>query len=235
MAVSGKQRPLHEIDQVRADVVQPFALLDRVEKPRRPDVRRARHHFHQVVHALHVDAGIRFGALDDLAKHLRVVDERALQHRGDLEALGHDVVGDHAFAIGLGEHGVELRQVGRGQDPRFVGEHVQAGAHRPRDAIDLRPVASGEDHGVARPLAQHPLEEVGAGVELHLPRGRLLGPLVVGGDAFQVLVEIPALRRIDVHARGHARIHLLLNQGGMKMAGVERHQADVGHAPFLLA
>ena len=37
----------------------------------RPDVRRARDHFHQVVNALHVDAGIRFGALDDLAKHLR--------------------------------------------------------------------------------------------------------------------------------------------------------------------
>ena len=38
MACSGKQRPLHEVDQVRADVVQPLALLGGVEEPRRPDV-----------------------------------------------------------------------------------------------------------------------------------------------------------------------------------------------------
>ena len=207
----------------------PSPCSDRIEKPRRPDVRRARHHFHQVVHALHVDAGIGLGAVDDLAKHRRVVHERALQHRGDLEALGHDVVGDHAFAIGLGEHGVKRRQVGLGQDPRFVGEHVQAGADRPRDAIELRPVASGEDHGIARPLAQHPLEEVRAGVELHLPRGGLLGPLVVRGNAFQMLVEVPALRRIDVHARGHAGIHLFLNQRGMEMTGIQGHQSDLRH------
>ena len=37
-----EERPLHEVDQVRADVVQPLALLGGVEEPRRPDVRRAR-------------------------------------------------------------------------------------------------------------------------------------------------------------------------------------------------
>jgi hypothetical protein len=34
-------------------------------------------------------------------------------------------------------------------------------------------------------------------------------------------------RREHVHGRVDARVHLLLDQGGVKMAGVERHQAHV--------
>ena len=55
----GKQRPLHEIDEVRADVAGALALLGGVEEPRRPDVRRARDNLHQVVDAFHVDGRLR--------------------------------------------------------------------------------------------------------------------------------------------------------------------------------
>ena len=145
---------------MRADVVEPFALLGGIEEPRRPDVRRARDHLHQVMDAFHVHARIGFSAFHDLAERRRIVDQRALQHRRDLEALGHDVVGDRAFLIGFGEHRFQLRQFRRGQNPRLVGEHVQAAVHRPRDAIDFRAVLARQDDGIARPLAQHPVEEV---------------------------------------------------------------------------
>ena len=72
-------------------------------------------------------------------------------------------------------------------------------------------------------------------MDFHLPRGRLFRPLVVGRHTLQVLVEVPAGRRVDVHARSHTRIHLLLNERGMKMPRIQRHQSDIRHAAVLLA
>ena len=51
----GEERPLHQIDEVRADVGQRFALLLDVEEPGGPQVGHARHQLQDVVDALHVD------------------------------------------------------------------------------------------------------------------------------------------------------------------------------------
>jgi hypothetical protein len=40
----------------------------------------------------------------------------------------------------------------------------------------------------------------------------------------QVLLEIGAAGRIDVHHRVHLRVHVLLHQAGVEMSRVERHQ-----------
>ena len=53
----------------------------------------------------------------------------------DLEALGHDVVGDDARCVGLGERGLELAEVGGLQDPRLVARG-RAGRPGPRPRCD---------------------------------------------------------------------------------------------------
>ena len=212
---------------MRADVVQPFALLGCIEEPARADVRRPSHDLHQVVDALHVDAGIRFRTTNDLAKGRRIVHEHALQNRRDLEALGHDVVRDNAFRIGVGQDSVELRQVLSGQDPRLVAEDVKAGMHGRRNAIELWAIASGKHDHVPRPFLQHAVQSVRARMNFRLPRRRARRALVECVDALQVFVEIVASRRVDIDAPGNAWIHLLLNEGGVKVAGVEGHQPHV--------
>ena len=225
----GKQRPLDQVDEMGADVVQPFALLRVVEEPRRPDVRRTRHQLQQVMDALHVHRGIVLGPLQHLAEHRRIVDERALQDRRHLEALGHDVVGDDAGAIGLGEGAFQLVEIRRLEDPRLVRQHVQAGLDRCRDPIDLRAVAARKHDDVARPVAQHPLEGVRRRVHVDGPCRRARGAPVERVDSLEVFVEIGPERRVDVDAGRDTRVHLLLHERGVEMAGIDGHQTDIGH------
>ena len=132
-----------------------------IEKPCRPDVRRASHDLHQVVDALHVDARLRFGSLDHLPEGVVVADQRALEDSGDLEPLRHDVEGDGSARIGLGQHALHFRQIFGLQNPGFVGQHVQTAVNRCRDAIDLAAIAPGQHDDVARVFAEHALEEIG--------------------------------------------------------------------------
>ena len=53
-----KRFPLHEIDEMRRYVQDPFALLPHVEEPLRALQLRARHHLREVVHALFRDGGL---------------------------------------------------------------------------------------------------------------------------------------------------------------------------------
>ena len=226
-----KERPLHEIDEVRADVARPSpcSLVSKNHVGRMfgaPD-----DDLHQVVHALHVDRRLGLGARHDLAERRAIVDQRALEHGRDLEALGHDVVGDELLRVGFGQRRLDLRQVGRFQNPRLVGQDVEAGLDRRQDAIDLHRVPAREDDDVAGTLLEHALEVVGARVHLDVPRRRALGAAVEPGDAVEVLEEIPAERRVDVHARRHAGIHLFLDERRVKMPGVEGHQAHIRPPP----
>src|SRR5262245_13123793 len=84
-------------------------------------------------------------------------------------------------------------------------------------------------------LSEHPLEEVGPGVDLELPRRRTIGAAIERRDTRQVLEEIGAERRVDVDALGDAGIHLFLHEPGMEMSGINRHQPDLGHRAPLLA
>ena len=51
---------------------------------------------------------------------------------------------------------------------------------------------------------------------------------------FRCSYEIGSQRRVDVHARRDAGIHLLLHERGMKVAGIDGHQAYVRHGPVAL-
>ena len=180
------------------------------------------------MHAFHVDARRVRGARHGLTEDGGVVDERALEDRRHLEALGHDVEGHDALAIGLGEHFLERRKIRGVQDPRLVAEDMQTGLDRPRDPIDLAAIASREHDDIPRPLAQHPFEEIGAAVDLGLPRGGPVAPVVERRDAFEMFGEIPSVRRVDIDACRHAGIHLLLNQRRVEMTRVESHESHVG-------
>jgi hypothetical protein len=179
--------------------------------------------------ALHVHGGVGLGALHDSAERRRMIHERALQDRRDLEALGHDVVGDEMLSIGLGEDRLHFREILGLQDPRLVAEHVQSGSNRRDHAIDLAAVAAGEHDDVAWTLPEHPLEKIGACVDLRLPGRRPLRAVVESCDAFQMLEQIEPERREDVHARRHARIHLPLNERCVKVPGIEGHETHISH------
>ena len=70
---------------------------------------------------------------DELAERLDVVDQFALQDRGDFVALGHHVIGDQPLRFGGVEGLLQLRQVGGVDDPRLVGENVEAGLNAGED------------------------------------------------------------------------------------------------------
>ncbi len=219
-----EEQPRHQVDEVRRDVGERLALLAGVEEPGRPQVRRSRHQLQDVVRALHLHGRLALAARPDRARHLRVARELPLQDRRDLRALGHHVVGDEPFLLGERHHLLELRKVPRGDQPRLVGEHVQARLDRGEDAVDLAAVAPRDDHDVARLVAQHALEVVRAGVDLEPPARRPLGALVERGDAAEVQQQIGPDRGEDVHGRIDARVHLLLDERGVEVPGVERHQ-----------
>ncbi len=220
---------------MRADVARRLSLLVGVEKPRRPNVGRAGDDFHQVVHAFHVDRRLGLASRHDLAERRAIVDEHALQHRRHFEPLGHDVVGDELAGVGLGQRGVDLRQVRRLQNPGLVGEDVQTALDRGQDAIHLHGVAAREHDDVARALLEHALEVVRARVHLDIPRGRAVSPPVEPSDAVEMLEEVPAERRVDVDARRDSRVHLFLDQRGMKVPRVERHHPNVRSRTLLLS
>ena len=104
-----------------------------------------------------------------VAEDLLVVDQRALQQRRDLEALGHDVERDEAIRAGQLQGAGQLRQVRRVDDPRLVRQDVQPRLERGDDGVDLAAVPPRDDDDVARLASEHARQRVVRGVDLHLP------------------------------------------------------------------
>ena len=121
-----------------------------------------------------------------VAEHLGVLDQFALQLRGHFVALGHDVQGHQAFRIGQIEGGLQLWQVGRFDHPGLVGQDVQSGVEACEDGIDFRTVAAGEDDYVAGPFRDEASKGVSAGMDFHLPGGWPLRAGVERGDSAEV-------------------------------------------------
>src|SRR5437773_5093010 len=231
---AGKEGPLRQVHEVRADVVESVALLGRVEEPGWSDVGSAGDDLLQVMHAFHVDRGFLRSPSHDFPERCRIVDELALETVRRLETLRHDVKRDDSSGIGLGQCRLQHRQIVRRQDPGLVSEHVKAGPHRREDPGDLPAIASGEDDDVARALAEHALEEVRARVDFHRPHRRLLGACVEGDDAVEVFRQVGPEGGIDVDALRHARVHFFLYERRVEMAGVDRHETYVRHRAFAL-
>src|SRR5207248_9895553 len=59
------------------------------------------------------------------------------------------------------------------------------------------------------------------GLDLQLPPGRRLALRVEAGNPAEVVDQLGPERRIDICFRRQARIHLLLYQRGMEMAGID--------------
>ena len=140
--------------------------------------------------------------------------------------LGHDVADQQAPALRLLAGRRKDRPARRVDADGLVRQNIQPGRHRllqiPRPPAA---VARRHDH-VARPLLQHGVEIIRPGVDLMLPRRRLVGAPVERLDPLQVQIQVRSLGREHVDHRGDLFVHAFLHQGGVKVAGVERHQAN---------
>ena len=148
---------------------------------------------------------------------------------GHLVPLGHHVPGQDLAEIGLVEELLQLGEVGVFDDPRLVGEDVQAAARGDQHEVDLGPVAAREHDRVAGLLAVEALEPVGAGAEVEFPGGRVVVAGVEGGDAVDVGDGVAIERAVDEGPAMDAGTHALLHQGGVEVAGSERDQSDRLH------
>src|SRR5262249_345324 len=110
-----------------------------------------------------------------------------------------------------------------------VGQHIDACLDGGEDPLSLAAIATGEDRDSARALIAHPLEVVRARMDFELPAGRLVFAGVEAGNPRQIVGELGSDRRINVRLWRQVRVHLLLQESGMKMAGVGDNQTDIGH------
>ena len=97
-----------------------------------------------------------------------------MQHRGDLVALGHDVVEQHAILLGERKRlaqGFEARRVDR---HRLVCQHVHAGSNGAGQILGLVPVVAGNDGDIARPVRREAVQEIRTRIDLRSP-GRRIG------------------------------------------------------------
>ena len=78
----------------------------------------------------------------------------------------------------------------------------------------------------------HPLEEIPTGVDVELAVRRLPLAGVEADNPRQVIDEVRPDWRLDVNIGGKVVIHLPLHESGMKVAGIDDDQTDVGHLPF---
>ena len=78
----------------------------------------------------------------------------------------------------------------------------------------------------------HPLEEIPTGMDVELPVRRLPPAGVEADNPRQVIDEVRPDWRLDVNLGGEVGIHLLLQESGMKVAGIDDDQTDVGHSGF---
>ena len=211
---------------MRADIRDGFALLADIVEPRGPDERFAGDFLEEVVDAFHHDRGLLGGALLERAEKLGHAGQLALEDAGDLVALGHDVVEQDLVGGGAVEGLAEQFEVGRRDGHGLVGQHVEAGGDGAVDVFGLAGVVAGQHHDVAGLFLQHPFEEIRAGIDFLLPVRGLVSAGVEALDALEVLLQVRACRRIDVHDRADLRIHELLDQAGVEVAGVEGDEAD---------
>jgi hypothetical protein len=195
---------------VSADVGQTLAIFVDIEEPRRTPQRGSGDQLHDVMDAARAHRRFPRAAGFEGAEHVAVVDELALQLAGHLVALGHDVVGREVVAPGQRQRFFELPQIGRGDDPRLIGEHVQARLQGGQDAIDLAAIAAGKHHDVAGAIAQQLRHGVAAGVDVERPTGRIEGARVEQRDAVEIVQQVRSQRRIDGDARIHPGVHVFL-------------------------
>ena len=224
---SGKQ--IHWTPSTRCvpNVGDRLALLADVVEPRGPGQWIARHFLEEMVDALHYDRWLLRGTLLEGAEKVGHAGQLALEDAGDLVALGHDIVEQHFVCGGAGEGLAEQFEVCGRDSHWFVGEDVEARGDGAVDVFGLVGVVAGQHDDIAGFLAQHAVEEIGAGIDFLLPMCGLVRARVEASDAFEVLLQVLSRGRIHVHDRANLRIHELLDQAGVEVAGIEGEEADL--------
>ncbi len=225
----GEEHPLGEIGKVSPDISHAFALLHDIEKPRRTDIRRPGDHFQDMVQAFEIDCRIRFRPFRHFAEDIRSVNQLLLNHGRYLVPFGHDVISDDAARFSRVERRFEFREIPCVDDPGFIYQHVQTRFDRSFDPIDLAAIATRDDDDVARFFLEHTIQKIVACMNFHLPFCGIFRAQIEARNAIQMFSQIEAERCIDVHFRGNPGIHLFLNQPGMKMARIERHDSNFRH------
>ncbi len=211
-----------------ADVRDGLALLADIEEPGGPDERVAGDFLEKVMDAFHFDGGLGGRAVFEGAEEFGPAGQFALEDGGDLVALGHDVVEKDFFVGGLREGLAEEVEPGGRDGHGLIGQDVQAGLDGTVDVLGFSGVVAGDGDDVAGHFLRHAVQEIGAGIDLFLPVGGVFGAGVKACDALEVLVQVRTWGRIDMDHGADLRIHALLNQAGMEMAGVKGDEADGG-------
>ena len=214
------------------DIVRRLALLTGVEEPRGAEVGRAGDGLHQVVHALHVDGGLGVRTRTRSPNTAGSFTSARAAAR-DLEALGHDVVGD------------ELARRPRPAPPRASADLPTSGSTACRPELEPAPddatmrsifsrvAAREDDHVPGRSLSMRSKKSglvcTSSSHEVGLSARRLNRRRV------QVIEEVPA-RAARRHPRaGDARVHLLLDERRVKVPGSSVISRTSGRRPTLLS
>ena len=140
---------------------------------------------------------------------------------GNLEALGHGIVGDDPALIGGIKHGLQFRKRFRLDDPRLVRKHMQAGAHTGQQAVDFVAVVAGQHHHVTASFRQHPIQAIRPREDFELPASGMLAAVVELGDAVEVRGQVRAQRRVEVGGVRHPGQRFALEQGGVEVSRIQ--------------
>ena len=212
---------MHAVDQMRARIGQTLALFADVEIPGRPPIRNARHGLQQLMRIAEADA--RFGGISRhrFPENFGVVAQRLDRATDFAHPAGHQIMHDETPFLGQGQHRFQSGQILAPDDRRLVGQHMQPGRDRRLDPLDLHSVTAGNDRDAAGRFLGQPCQKIRRGLDLQLPPGRRLALRVQAGNPAEVVDQLGPERRIDICFRRQARIHLLLYQRGMEMAGID--------------
>ena len=141
-------------------------------------------------------------------------------------AFGHQIADPYVVVVGLGIGLAQQVEIFAADGQRLVRKDMITGFHRLKYVVGFLSVVSGQNDQVARAVADHPFEVVGAGIDHLLPGGRLFRPLVVGGHGRQILLHFGTLGRIDADRIRKLGKGILLQEARMEMPGIEHHQAQ---------
>ena len=109
---------------MRADIGKSLALFSHVEEPGGSTQRHAGDELVEKVFAFHEDARPLRRAGIDGAENGRVIDQGTAKQRRHLEPFGHHVECDQSVPASNFHCFRHLRQIGRLDRPRLVGEDV---------------------------------------------------------------------------------------------------------------
>ena len=94
----------------------------------------------EVMDALHIDHRVVLRTFLDRPEDIHVVDQFALQDRGNLRPLGHNVVEQHFVFLRRCKRFFQLVEIRRIDDHRLIGEYVKPSSNGFLNIVCFQPV-----------------------------------------------------------------------------------------------